>query len=46
MRYVKWIFVVLLISFLIFFVEKDKFIGGLNVGDVVFDFIIEFMLDV
>ncbi|MDR0895103.1 MAG: hypothetical protein LBN06_07385 [Prevotellaceae bacterium] len=34
MKYVKWIFVVLLISSLTSFVEKDKTTGGLNVGDV------------
>ena len=34
MKYVKWIFVVLLISSLTSFVEKDKPTGGLSVGDV------------
>ena len=34
MRHVKWIFVVLLISSLTSFVEKDKPTGGLNVGDL------------
>ena len=34
MKYVKWIFVVLLISSLISFVEKDKPTGGLSVGDI------------
>lgn len=34
MKYAKWIFVVLLISSLTSFVEKDKPTGGLNVGDV------------
>ncbi|MDR1003739.1 MAG: thioredoxin family protein [Prevotellaceae bacterium] len=38
MKHVKWIFVVLLISSLISFVEKDKPTGGLNVGDVAPDF--------
>lgn len=41
MKYVKWIFVVLLISSLTAFVEKDKPTGGLNVGDVAPDFKIE-----
>ena len=41
MKYVKWIFVVLLISSLTSFVEKDKSTEGLNVGDVAPDFIIE-----
>ena len=41
MRYVKWIFVVLLISSLTAFVEKDKPTGGLSVGDVAPDFAIE-----
>lgn len=40
MKYVKWIFVVLLIS-LTAFVEKDKPTGGLSVGDVAPDFRIE-----
>ena len=34
MKYAKLIFVVLLISSLTSFVEKDKPTGGLNVGDV------------
>lgn len=34
MKHVKWIFVVLLISSLTSFVEKDKPTGGLNVGDI------------
>ena len=34
MKHVKWIFVVLLISSLTSFVEKDKPTGGLNVGDL------------
>lgn len=38
MKYVKWIFVVLFISSLTSFVEKDKPTGGLNVGDVAPDF--------
>ena len=41
MRHVKCIFVVLLISSLTSFVEKDKPTGGLNVGDVAPDFTIE-----
>lgn len=45
MRYVKWLFVVLLISSLTSFVEKDKPTGGLNVGDVAPDFIIESTLN-
>lgn len=44
MKYVKWIFVVLLISSLTSFVEKDKPTGGLNVGDMAPDFKIESML--
>ena len=44
MRYVKWIFVVLLISSLTSFVEKDKPTGGLNVGDIAPDFKIQTML--
>ena len=44
--YVKWIFVVLLISSLTSFVEKDKPTGGLNVGDVAPDFRIETTSDV
>ncbi|MDE6172074.1 MAG: redoxin domain-containing protein [Bacteroides sp.] len=43
MKYVKWIFVVLLISSLISFVEKDKPTGGLSVGDIAPDFNIETM---
>ena len=43
MKYVKWIFVVLLISSLTSFVEKDKPTGGLNVGDMAPDFKIETM---
>ena len=43
MRHVKWIFVVLLISSLTSFVEKDKPTGGLNVGDIAPDFKIETM---
>ena len=41
MRHVKWIFVVLLISSLTAFVEKDKPMGGLNEGDVAPSFKIE-----
>ncbi len=40
MKYVKWLFVVLLIS-LTAFVEKDTPTGGLNVGDVAPDFTIK-----
>ena len=43
MKYVKWIFVVLLIGSLTSFVEKDKPTGGLNVGDIAPDFEIETM---
>ena len=46
MKHVKWIFVVLLISSLTSFVEKDKPTGGLNVGDVAPDFTIESTSDV
>ena len=46
MRHVKWIFVVLLISSLTSFVEKDKPTGGLNVGVVAPDFRIETTSDV
>ena len=41
MKYVKWIFVVLLIGSLTSFVEKDKPTGGLNVGDIAPDFKIQ-----
>ena len=41
MKHVKWIFVVLLISSLTSFVEKDKPTGGLSEGDVAPDFKIE-----
>lgn len=44
MRYVKWIFVVLLISSLTSFIGKDKSTGGLNVGDIAPDFLIQSML--
>ena len=43
MKYVKWIFVVLLIGSLTSFVEKDKPTGGLNVGDIAQDFKIQSM---
>ena len=43
MKYAKWIFVVLLISSLTSFVEKDKPTGGLNVGDIAPDFKIQSM---
>ena len=43
MKYVKWIFVVLLIGSLISFVEKDKPTGGLKVGDIAPDFKIQSM---
>ena len=45
MKYVKWIFVVLLIGSLTSFVEKDKptGTGGLNVGDIAPDFKIQSM---
>ena len=38
MKYVKWLFVVLLITSLNSFVGKDKPTGGLNIGDVAPDF--------
>lgn len=40
MKYCKWIFVVLLLSSLTSFVEKDKPTKGLNVGDEAPDFCI------
>ena len=43
MKYAEWIFVVLLISSLTSFVEKDKPTGGLNVGDIAPDFKIQSM---
>ena len=43
MKYVKCIFVVLLIGSLTSFVEKDKPTGGLNVGDIAPDFKIQSM---
>ena len=43
MKYVKWIFVVLLIGSLTSFVEKDKPTGDLNVGDIAPDFKIQSM---
>ena len=43
MKYGKWVFVVLLISSLTSFVEKDKPTGGLNVGDIAPDFEIQTM---
>ena len=43
MKYVKWIFVVLLIGSLTSFVEKDKPTGALNVGDIAPDFKIQSM---
>lgn len=43
MKYAKWIFVVLLISSLTSFVEKDKPTEGLNVGDMAPDFKIQTM---
>ena len=43
MKYVKWVFVVLLISSLTSFVNKDKPMGGLNVGDIAPDFEIQTM---
>ena len=43
MKYVKWIFVVLLIGSLTSFVEKDKPTGGLIVGDIAQDFKIQSM---
>ena len=46
MRYVKWIFVVLLISSLTSFMNKDKTTGDLNVGDIAPDFAIQTQSDV
>ena len=43
MKYVKWIFVVLLIGSLTSFVEKDKPTGGLPRGDIAPDFKIQSM---
>ena len=43
MKYVKWIFVVLLIGSLTSFVEKNNPTGGLNVGDIAPDFKIQSM---
>ena len=43
MKYLKWIFFVLLIGSLTYFVEKDKPTGGLNVGDIAPDFKIQSM---
>ena len=43
MKYVKWIFVVLLIGSLTSFVETDKPTGGVNVGDIAPDFKIQSM---
>lgn len=45
MRYVKWIFVVLLISSLTSFVGINKSTNGLNVGDVAPDFSVKASLD-
>ncbi|MCI1683522.1 MAG: redoxin domain-containing protein [Bacteroides sp.] len=45
MRYVKWIFVVLLISSLTSFVEKNKPNRGLDVGDIAPDFKFKSMFD-
>ena len=41
MKYVKWIFVVLLICSLTSFIEKDKPTSGLNVGDLAPDLMIK-----
>ncbi len=43
MKNVRWLFVVLLLSSLTSFVEKDKPTGGLSVGDIAPDFKIESM---
>lgn len=43
MKSVRWLFVVLLLSSLTSFVEKDKPTGGLSVGDIAPDFKIESM---
>lgn len=45
MKYVKWIFVVLLISSLTSFVVKDKPTGGLNLGNIAPDFTIKTISD-
>ena len=45
MKYVKWIFVVLFISSLTSFVEKDKPTSGLNVGDIAPNFKIKTISD-
>ncbi len=45
MKYVTWIFVVLFISSLTSFVEKDKPTSGLNVGDVAPSFKIDATLN-
>jgi len=45
MKYVKWLFVVLLITSLTSFVGKDKPTGGLNIGDVAPDFNIRTTLE-
>jgi len=45
MKYVKWLFVVLLITSLTSFVGKDKPTGGLNIGDVAPDFSIRTTLN-
>lgn len=41
MRYVKWIFIVMLVGSLASFVDKDKSTKGLNVGDVAPDFVMQ-----
>jgi len=43
MKYVKWLFVVTIISSLISFVDKDKATEGLSVGDIAPNFKIETM---
>lgn len=45
MKYVKWIFVVLFISSLTSFVEKDKPTSGLSVGDIAPNFKIRAISD-
>lgn len=42
MRYVKWIFVIVLLGMLTSFVGKDKPTSGLNVGNVAPDFCVSF----
>lgn len=45
MKYVKWIFIVLFVSSLISFIEKDKPTSGLGVGDIAPDIRIDAAAD-